>query len=296
MQLVLVVGVLALGIGALRSGVVSPTALAFAALIAWFFGILVPPTAHDDIDAVRIAPAATAAAAAAAAAAAPVSPAAAAPAPAPAESTTSSSAWVLVEESDLPPAATAAASPAASPAALPAAPPPAASSPRSPPASLRALPSLPVILRSEEWSALFRSFVTANCDDSNLSFYFAARDFEDCCTQCLEAVDPQQSPQLRAAWSKAATICDRFVEVDAYDTIELDDATRCTILARVRGEKRKSENAAAESGAAVPLPPRSVFDRALSTVVRSLAREVYPAFSKSDEGRALAALIAAPAS
>jgi len=151
-------------------------------------------------------------------------------------------------------------------------------------------PPLPKLLRNAAWRALYRDFVVQSYDDSSLAFYTAVRDYEACCDQCLASPAPSASALLPVTWSKAAMICDAFLEVDAYDTIELDDQSRSAIIERVREGRARSQQAERHV-----LPDRDAFSGAVATVVRALARETYPSFCRSEQCNELLLLIAAEA-
>jgi hypothetical protein len=118
-------------------------------------------------------------------------------------------------------------------------------------------PSLAQLLHDPKLLPYFKSYVSRHMDSDELNFYISAREY-------------MHESSVARATLKAKVIITRFVSLESFDTVNIDDATRRSIL------RLYEENLPGP-------PPTNLFQQACNEVKTTLARDVYPLFLKSKE-------------
>eukprot|EP00762_Andalucia_godoyi_P004170 ANDGO_06361.mRNA.1 hypothetical protein len=116
--------------------------------------------------------------------------------------------------------------------------------------------ALLMILNDRHMCQYFQSFVENNFDPDGLNFYNSVREFQ------------QESAVPRSAL-KSRVIIERFISLDSFDTININEATRRHILSLYQAS---SSN-----------PPRNLFDSAVEEVRRDMEQSMFPLFLQSRE-------------
>jgi hypothetical protein len=116
--------------------------------------------------------------------------------------------------------------------------------------------ALTMILNDRQMREYFQAFVENNFDADGLNFYHAVREYQS------------ETAPARAAL-KARVVIERFISLDSFDTVNINEATRKQILSSYSHSNGN--------------PARDLFEKALEEVRQEMETSMFPLFLQSKE-------------